>query len=243
MTITRWAVRVHKWLALIIGIQILLWVTGGLVMSVLPIERVRAEHTIAHPVPAPLALEAVLSPAEAARMAGAGPVLGAALDRWLDRPVYRFETATGPLMVDAASGQTLSPIDEAAAIAVARAGYAGEADIDEIEYFPEPTWEYRRAGPAWRVTMADGEGTRLYISPHSGEITARRNDTWRVFDFFWMLHIMDYDAREDFNHPLLIAAAALALATALAGLVLLVIRMRRTLLTWRARRKVQAASS
>lgn len=243
MTITRWAVRLHKWLALIVGLQILLWVTGGLVMSVLPIERVRAEHTIAAPDRTPIALEDILAPAEAARLAGAGRVVSADLARWTGRPVYRFETVSGPVMADAATGEVLSPIDEAAARAVALAGYAGDAPIGAVEYLAEPSWEYRHAGPAWRVFMDDGEGTRLYISAQTGEITARRNDTWRVFDFFWMLHIMDYREREDFNHPLLIAMAGLALFTVLAGLVLLFSRMRRSLLSWRARRRAQAAAS
>ena len=35
------ASRLHRWLALIIGVQLLLWFTSGLVMSLLPIERVR----------------------------------------------------------------------------------------------------------------------------------------------------------------------------------------------------------
>lgn len=243
MTITRWAVRFHKWLALVVGLQILLWVVGGLVMSVLPIERVRAEHTIAAPDLRPLGLDGLVAPHEAARLAGAGVVFEAQLDRWLDRTVYRFETASGPLMVDAATGEALSPIDEAAARQVALAGYAGDEPIGAVEYFDDPSWEYRHAGAAWRVTMADGEGTRLYISPSTGEITARRNDTWRIFDFFWMLHIMDYSERTNFNHPLLIGAAGLALATVLAGLVLLFVRMRRGFLVWRAQKQAQATAS
>jgi len=38
-----------------------------------------------------------------------------------------------------------------------------------------------------------------------------------------MLHIMDYDTRDDFNHPLLVIAAASALLFALSGAVLLVL--------------------
>ena len=114
--------------------------------------------------------------------------------------------------------------------AVALADYAGDAPIAIVEYFEEPTWEYRRSGPAWRVSFDDGEGTRLYVSEATGQVTARRNDVWRVFDFFWMLHIMDYKEREDFNHPLLISFSALALISVLAGLVLLIIRMRRFVL-------------
>jgi hypothetical protein len=41
-----------------------------------------------------------------------------------------------------------------------------------------------------------------------------------VFDFLWMLHIMDFQTRDDFHHPLLQIAAALGLIVALGGVVL-----------------------
>ncbi len=37
----RWTLRIHKWLALVVGIQIVLWIAGGVVMSALPLDRVR----------------------------------------------------------------------------------------------------------------------------------------------------------------------------------------------------------
>ena len=46
----RWTLRIHKWLALVVGIQIVLWIAGGVVMSVIPIEitplRERAEDIL-----------------------------------------------------------------------------------------------------------------------------------------------------------------------------------------------------
>mgnify|MGYP003339799900 CR=1 FL=1 len=49
-----------------------------------------------------------------------------------------------------------------------------------------------------------------------GEIVSRRHALWRVFDFAWMLHIMDYEARTNVNNPLLriatLSAAAMALS-------------------------------
>lgn len=239
IAVTRWAVRIHKWLALIVGLQIVLWVLGGLVMSVLPIEAVRSEHTIPAPVSRPLALDTLLSPAAAAREAEVSRVRSAALGHWNDRPVYRFDTPDGVVMVDAQSGARLSPLDEAAARRTAQANYAGAAPISSVRYFETPTWEYRRSGPAWRAEFDDGEGTRLYISPDSGEVTARRNDRWRVFDFFWMLHVMDYKERENFNHPLLISMAGMALVTVMAGLVLLVIRVRRAILVQRSKARTR----
>lgn len=240
MIIQRWAIRVHKWVALIVGIQIVLWIAGGLVMSALSLEIVRGEHNIEDPVElAPLPVSEVLGIAEAARLAELD-VLGiesVVLGRWLDRTVYRFNPAEGRVtLVDAVTGERLSPLSEEMAIAVARADYAGDETIAAVEYFEEPTWEYRRAHPAWRVSIDDGEGTRIYVAAHSGRVDARRNDVWRFYDFFWMLHIMDYEARENSHHPLIITASGAALLTVLAGFLLLIIKMARSARTAMARR-------
>jgi hypothetical protein len=49
----------------------------------------------------------------------------------------------------------------------------------------------------------------------------RRNDTWRLRDFFWMLHNMDYVNRTSFNHPLIIVVGFAAVWLAITGLWLL----------------------
>src|SRR3546814_8614414 len=71
--------------------------------------------------------------------------------------------------------------------------------------------------PIWRVPFEDGEGTTLYVSGQDGRVLERRNDTWRIFDFVWMLHIMDYTGRQDFNNPLVIMAGSGGLWIALSG--------------------------
>jgi len=49
------ASKLHRWLSLIIGVQLLLWFSSGLLMSVLPIERVRGEHLVTRDSAVPLA--------------------------------------------------------------------------------------------------------------------------------------------------------------------------------------------
>ncbi len=91
--------------------------------------------------------------------------------------------------------------------------------------------EYReRPLPAYRVSFDDSFGTRLYVSVERGLVTARRNDRWRWFDFLWMLHIMDYQSRDNFNSSLLQIVSALGLVTVLSGFVLFAVtspRLRR----------------
>ena len=236
MRTLRWSVRLHKWLALVVGLQVLAWVGGGLLMTALPIERVRGEHKIAEQVAPPLSPSAVIGVAEAARLAGLDRLGGARLGYHLGGPVWRLEGGSGTVTVDAETGAVLSPFGEMAARTVAEADYAGSAEVEAATLLTDPPAEYGRSGPVWQVRFDDRDATTLYIDPQSGAVRARRSATWRVFDFAWRLHVMDYDDGADFNHPLVVTAAGAALIVVIAGFVLLFFRMRRSLIVWRATR-------
>lgn len=238
MAILKWAVRVHKWVALIVGVQIMLWIAGGLVMSAIPIEQVRGEHKVTTSTPLAVAPAELLSLEAAARHAGVSSIAEAALGQMLDHPVWRLTSASGDRhVIDAISGAVLSPVDESLARRIAIADYSGPARLASIEQLRDPPPEYGGAGPVWQVRFNDRDTTTLYIAPDTALVRARRSSTWRFYDFFWKLHIMDYDDGADFNHPLLISAAGAAIFVALSGLVLLVFRMRRVLTAWQTRRR------
>lgn len=228
MKFRRFVRQLHRWIGLLIAAQLLLWVIGGLVMSVLRLEEVRGEDRVAQRPAEALAAAGVLPPAQVIAAHGA-TVNSLALAMLDGRPVYRLKTGTESLLVDARSGARLSPLPQDFAERLARADYAGEAEVAGVDWVDTPGMEYReRALPLWRVRFADDRATALYVSPATGDIVARRNDLWRLFDFVWMLHIMDYEGREDFNHPLLIATAASALLFLVTGLVMLVFSFRPT---------------
>ena len=127
-------------------------------------------------------------------------------------------------------------MQSAAKEAALKADFIGIA-VQRIEQLETPPSEYARSGPVWRVEFDDRDNTTIYVDPGTGEVTARRSKTWRFYDFFWKLHIMDYDDGADFNHPLLITAAGAAIFVALSGLILLIIKVRRSLLVWLNHRK------
>lgn len=239
MKTLKWSVRVHKWIALVVGLQILLWIAGGLVMSAIPIEQVRGEHKIATAEPF------TVGPGELAPLNvlfdrhQITDVTEASLGNVLGEPVWRLSTPAGRgYLVDAVSGARLDPVSEDLARRVALADYAGSASLKTLVSVSDPASEYGRPGPVWRAEFDDGDATTLYIDPKTAEIRARRSSTWRFYDFFWKLHVMDYDDGADFNHPLLITAAGAALFVAISGLILLIIKMRRTLIAWRQRSSV-----
>ena len=104
---------------------------------------------------------------------------------------------------------------------IAEADHAGDARAARVERITANDSEYRGALPAWRVDFDDGANRSLYVAADTGAVTARRSTLWRVYDFLWGLHIMDWRGHEDFNHPLLIVATLLALIVTIAGIVLL----------------------
>ena len=84
--------------------------------------------------------------------------------------------------------------------------------------------EYRGALPAWRIAFADADRTSVFVAVESGRITAVRTGTWRLYDFFWSLHIMDWKNHEDFNTWWLLAFAIGGLTLGVAGTILLFMR-------------------
>jgi hypothetical protein len=148
-----------------------------------------------------------------------------AMTRRLGRDVYAvYEKGEGTPVgyVDAQTGKLAAPLTGEEASVVALAHYKGKADIRSVERLDEAPLEYRgRPLPVFRVNFDDRKDTSFYVSPHSGKVVVRRNWAWRVFDFFWMLHTMDYWERDDFNHPLIRAAGVFAVMAVMSGAVLL----------------------
>jgi uncharacterized iron-regulated membrane protein len=225
----RWSLQLHKWIALIVGIQVLFWVLGGVVMTAIPIERVRSEHHVAEHTAPPLAIEGLMSAQGAAEAARVTPV-EALLKTTPRGPVWAFRDVDGKTtVVDAARAKPLARLSPEEAKRFAVLAYAGEGRPVSTRYLPVAPQETGKEGPLWRVDFDDAEKTSFYLSPETGEVVSRRSDVWRFYDFFWRLHIMDLETGEDFNHPLIIGASLLTLAVVLTGFILLWIRLSRDL--------------
>ncbi len=216
----------HRWLGLVVSVQLLAWSVGGLLFSVLDIEAVRGERGASeHAAPllvipdgfAPLARVATT----AAAFSGVGSL--ALRDDGLGLRWIAFDAHGDPVMtIDPVSGEAMPPVtaEQAKAIAVRDRREPLRAVSTEL-IAADPPLEYRgKPLPAHRVALEGSERIHIYVHGVTGEITARRNAMWRVFDFFWMLHIMDYRGRENFNHWLLTSASVLAVVTAGSGLAL-----------------------
>ena len=215
-----WARRAHKWIALVVGVQALLWMLSGLYMTVISIDVIHGDH-LAHANAKPLSVSAQL--VDPGVLAQQYPGLTSfRLKRFLDRQVYELHQADRVTLIDAGSGVCLSPLNEATARQLAQSLYQGKAPIKTVALVTDAPQEVAtRPVPMWRVEFADSSETTLYLSPQTGELLAKRHDLWRWFDFLWMLHIMDYQERSDAHNTLLRVASSIGLVFALSGLWLL----------------------
>ena len=81
--------------------------------------------------------------------------------------------------------------------------------------------EYRgRPLPLYKISTDTKENINIYVNPMTGDVLSIRSDSWRIWDFFWALHIMDYKDRENINNILLKIFSILALVTSVSGIVL-----------------------
>lgn len=241
-TTKRWY-AVHRWIALIVSLQLLAWSSGGLVFSYLDIDNVHGDTDATKKLPVALAFNDVhVTPSEAVEHAAVAGIetqgiTRVLLRRRLERTVFvLYGSEKQPLAtVDASSGAVLDQITEDQAANVALADFVHDARLRSVEYLEgEAPLEYRGGVmPVYRVMLDHPKEPHFYISPATGDVLKRRNRPWRIFDFFWMLHIMDYGQRESFNHWLLTGMSLLAMATSGSGLALW---MRR----WRIRAKARA---
>ncbi|WP_262696048.1 PepSY domain-containing protein [Kordiimonas aquimaris] len=217
----------HKWIGLFVGLQIVFWVMGGVVMSWIPIEEVRGEHKVALKVPPAIDNQLDLLSFQALSELAGRPIIQLGYDTLLGKTIAKIRFEDGQEIRDAITGQLITPISKELAQTIAEADYAPDYPVSAVIEMMENNIDYRGPLPVWRVNFADDEKTSIYVSPVQARVVARRSSDWRLFDFFWMLHIMDYEERQDFNNPLLITFSISALVFALSGLFLLFYRFYR----------------
>ena len=214
-----WLRRIHKWIGLVIALQFLAWAISGAAMALLAMDDVAggamAEHATT-PVPA---TGAAWKPIQ--RALGGQRVERLSLGALGERRIVEVHTAGAVRLFDAANGAPVV-VDRAAAAAVARAAYPGRAAVKQVVALSQLSLPVRaHALPIWQVDFSDPAHSSFYVSGTTGALLERRNDSWRWWDFFWMLHNMDYAQRTSFNHPLIITVGIAMAWLAVTGFWLL----------------------
>lgn len=223
--------KLHRWLGVVAAVQLLIWTVSGLFFALLPINDIRGAHLLEQPAAFRLGHVRLVSPSSLVRQNNELSMVSLDQIRVTQRlniPVYLIETEQQQWVFNAETGEQLAPLTEreAGVIASSRTRLAARS----------ATWvtsiasgsEYRGGElPAWKIELEGPENANLWIGANSGQVQAVRTTTWRIYDFLWSLHIMNYDDRENFNSWLLKGFALLGVITILSGMVLFLVSLRR----------------
>lgn len=219
--------KLHKWLGLIVGLQVILWTVSGLVFAWLDHHEVSGEHSVRNVQPTVLTdAKSFVEPANWLGEIKSNEILEIRLAPVLDTWVWRVETRQGVVLREAGSGE-IWKLDAASVRRLAQQQYAGTGRLASVAFHANETMETRESGATWEARFDDDHGTTLYFAAGDGRLVQTRNDDWRLFDVFWMLHTMDYRGRDNFNNPLVITIGFAALWLVLSGFLLLFKSFRR----------------
>jgi len=213
--------KTHKWFALVLGIQLFLWSLSGFYMVAVHIDIIHGDMLIKNMGQEVASYADVEVPFE--QVADQYPDSERiTLSAMMERPVYLIEGATTRLL-DANTGQQLTPLGKDLATQIATYHYADEGTVSRVRLIEKdpPTELQTRALPLWRVDFDDVWNSSFYVDPNSGKFVTRRHSLWRVFDFLWMLHVMDYDERENINNNVLRIFSVFGTLMGLSGVWLL----------------------
>lgn len=219
--------KAHRYLGVFIGIQFLFWTVGGLYFSWSDLDKIHGDHLATHKEGLSISSE-IVSPADImSSMKNDGnpqKILRIELIEVLGEPYYQFHFQKGKLrLFSAISGELRKQFTEFEAITISKEHIAFTAEVKETQLLTSVGnhHEYReRHLPVWAITFDYQSQPIVYVDAVSGQFERVRHNSWRVFDWLWMLHTMDYETRDNFGNWLLKGFSIMGLITVLSGFLL-----------------------
>ncbi|TRX55151.1 efflux RND transporter permease subunit [Thalassomonas sp. M1454] len=215
--------KYHKWIMAFIGVQFLFWSITGLYMVSMDIHHIHGENLVKNQNQT-LELSEV-NFTTASLIEDFPEAKNISLGKLLDKQVYRFTNGDeGKVAVDANTGDVIPQIDETMARKIGNYHYAGSEQVEALTLMTSanemPAELSPRHLPFWQIKFEGLSSPTLYVNQSTGAVVAKRHDFWRLFDWMWRFHIMDYDDGENVSNWFLLLVASLGLLAALTGAVL-----------------------
>lgn len=230
----------HRYLGLFIGIQFLLWTISGLFFSWTNINEIRGDH-LRRDLNAIEMLDGSISPADIqSKLKEIEPkskITSFRIVKIMDTNYFEviFNDSgekESSFLFDTKSGEKREPITQQEAELIATKALKEKAEVKQTEYLTKNEigshHEYREKPlPAWAVSFDHPEELTVYLSANNGQVQTFRTSNWRIFDFLWMLHTMDFATRDDINNWTLRIFSVLSILMIVSGFLYFFITARK----------------
>jgi uncharacterized iron-regulated membrane protein len=178
----RWLYWAHRWTGILLCILFAIWFVSGVVMMYVPFPSFRAEERVALAAPIRWDMVRIGPDAVLERHGQSEFPDDMRLEMTGGEPVYRFSGGDGRQAYSARTGQAIGPVDAREAMRIARMMTGTKPDSATLVERDQwvVTKAFARLAPFWRVRMADGAGTDIYVTRKTGEIV-QNTDRWERF--------------------------------------------------------------
>ncbi len=227
------AKKSHKWLALIVFVQLSLWVGSGFLLA-------RIDHSLATGQLTKLAKPAIaqISVIEAQQLANISVVLAkmehvesvdlvSVLKQW----VFRVQHKRGRhaylqsdfTLLDAKTGSIVEITQEIAS-QLALATYNDEGLAETVKVIGAALYETdapelpQEQNVAWQISVNDALNTKIMLNAQTGDLIAHVNDKTPLRNLLFTLHFMDYANEGSFNNAFIKLFALLTLLLSFTGM-------------------------
>lgn len=212
----KWIRKSHRYLGIFLGVQFLFWTTSGLYFSWTNLDEIHGDH-FKNLEQQPKAFAGLIAPGSL----DVGEGIRSVEIRDINEIPYYWVNENQ--LYNALDGTPKASINREEAIYVAVKNMKNGLEIASIDLIEQvgKHHEYReKLLPAYVISYEGNENLKAYVSAKDGKFQTVRHRGWRIFDFLWMTHTMDYEGRDNFNTTVLRAFSLMGLITVLSGFVL-----------------------
>ena len=144
------------------------------------------------------------------------------LKQRLGMPVYQFKLDNNWVVIHAQTGTKLNSIVQSEAENIAQEYLTKPLAVKRSKLLNEqsPFELSSRHLPSWQIDFENWSQPTIYVHQITGEVVTKRHNFWRIFDWMWRLHIMDYDDGENINNSLLTGFSLFSLIATFLGAIL-----------------------
>lgn len=218
---------VHKWLSLIVGLQLIVWLGTGLYFNLMDHRKASGNErrVVAHQ----RGNVADFNLMPVSHIQSRSP-LEVKLIWVLHQPYYHFIFDRGQhsyqkrdsALFDAVTGKQIT-LSQKQILTLAQSSYSGTGQLASAVLTQPPFSDHvRQQNPMWVVAVGDENNTTIYLDSITGQILRHANDDFRLKDLMMTLHFMDYGNSGGFNHWWIIAFAFATLLLSITGITWLI---------------------